>query len=431
MGSDNRRLFDDRLAQSDANQYRDKSPLTWVKVTRNYLISRCREADSLLKWSIAQGENKITINMVIDLRSAGWEGAAMTDLDPLAFSEQLWGFMNLQIRADPMGPAKLGRQKFENVEALNGLEAWRRMVFLLESKSLATRHALQQLVQSPVRAAKLEDVEAALEVWDSNLTKYIEAGGPEMIECEKVGVALRVMPVNVEHSIIRSLRTSVDYETLKDNLDEEIKFLQEHRKGPSMQAAVVDNEDDDDDEYEDDHDDPADPALITAMLEAVGDNVEMQSQVLAFANGKFKKPFKSFAKKPVKIDMKRDYKRPTPPNGTGTGAQRGADAKDPNCINCGKRGHRTDDCPEGRKEKSQRPCFRCGKLGHMIANCPEKPAANLVANVTTAKIAGKTFLGVMTDNSAKERRPRPAVRTIGKAMRINDLRETGGTHTQH
>ena len=120
MGSDNRRLFDDRLAQSDANQYQDKSPLTWVKVTRNYLISRCREADSLLKWAIARGKNKITINMVIDLRSAGWEGAAMTDLDPLAFSEQLWGFMNLQIRADPMGPAKLGRQKFENVEALNG-----------------------------------------------------------------------------------------------------------------------------------------------------------------------------------------------------------------------------------------------------------------------------------------------------------------------
>ena len=130
MGTDNRRLFDDRVAQNGENQYQDKSPLTWVKVTRNYLISRCREADSLLKWAISQGKNKITIDMVLDLRGSGWEGAAMTDLDPLAFSEQLWGFMNLQIRADPMGPAKLGRQKFENVDALNGLEAWRRMVSL-------------------------------------------------------------------------------------------------------------------------------------------------------------------------------------------------------------------------------------------------------------------------------------------------------------
>ena len=89
MGSDNRRLFDDRLATADANQYQDKAPLTWVKVTRNYLISRCREADSLLKWAIGQGKVKIIVDMVIDLRSAGGKGAAMTDLDPLAFSEQL------------------------------------------------------------------------------------------------------------------------------------------------------------------------------------------------------------------------------------------------------------------------------------------------------------------------------------------------------
>ena len=54
-----------------------------------------------------------------------------------------------------------------------------------------------------------------------------------MIECEKVGVALRVMPINIEHSIIWSLRKSPDYESLKDSLDEEIKFMCEHRRGPA------------------------------------------------------------------------------------------------------------------------------------------------------------------------------------------------------
>ena len=40
-------------------------------------------------------------------------------------------------------------------------------------------------------------------------------------------------------------------------------------------------------EYEEDDDEQVehDPALIAAMLEAVGDDPEMQSQVLAFANG--------------------------------------------------------------------------------------------------------------------------------------------------
>ena len=49
----------------------------------------------------------------------------MSDVDPVAFSEQLWGFLNLQIQGDA---ASLCRLKFDNVDALNGLEAWRRRV---------------------------------------------------------------------------------------------------------------------------------------------------------------------------------------------------------------------------------------------------------------------------------------------------------------
>ena len=120
--------------------------------------------------------------MIIQLRSAGWAGCSMTDLDPLAYSEQLWGFINLQIVGDA---AKLGRNKFKNVESLNGLEVWRRLVVPLESRSLSTRHGLHQLVQQPARAKTLDGVMDALEVWDGNLTKYVTAGGPEMIGAKR------------------------------------------------------------------------------------------------------------------------------------------------------------------------------------------------------------------------------------------------------
>ena len=66
----------------------------------------------------------------------------MHDVDPNVFSEQLWVFLNLQISGDG---ANLGRNKFDNVDALNGLEAWRILVVLLEWCSLVHRHCLQGL----------------------------------------------------------------------------------------------------------------------------------------------------------------------------------------------------------------------------------------------------------------------------------------------
>ena len=159
MGMDGKRLFDDRVAQVEKMHYKDKSPLTWVKQTRNYLISRVREANTLLQWAVNQGKVQITETMITELRTKGWQGGEMSDLDPVSFSEQLWGFVNLQISPEPEGPAKLGRKRFDNVKALNGLEAWRRLVTPLESKTLSTRHALQQVVQNPVRAKTIDEIQ--------------------------------------------------------------------------------------------------------------------------------------------------------------------------------------------------------------------------------------------------------------------------------
>ena len=97
----------------------------------------------------------------------------------------------------------------------------------LESRSLAHRHGLETLVQTPVRAKSLDSVMDAREVLDKHVTKYKAAGGPDMSEEEKVGVALRAMPPSIEHSVIRSLPCSPDYESLKDALEDKIAFVQD------------------------------------------------------------------------------------------------------------------------------------------------------------------------------------------------------------
>ena len=127
IGPDEKRLFDDRVAQAAPNKYRDDKPHQWLKVTRNYLISRCPEgAQRYLKWAEDRQKNRITPEDICDLRTQG----DMYDVDPKVFSEQLWGFLNLQIDGENEAPN--GRNKFDNVEALNGLEAWRRLVVPLD-----------------------------------------------------------------------------------------------------------------------------------------------------------------------------------------------------------------------------------------------------------------------------------------------------------
>ena len=108
-------------------------------------------------------------------------------------------YLNLCVVGDE---AKLARNKFDNVDTLNRLEAWRRLVVPLEPKSLATRHALQQRMQVPAKAKNLSGVLDALEQWDKDVTKYVTTGGENMRETEKVGVALRVLPKDIDHSIV-------------------------------------------------------------------------------------------------------------------------------------------------------------------------------------------------------------------------------------
>ena len=86
-----------------------------VEGHENYLISRCSEgALRYLKWAEDRQKKEIMSKDVLSL----WNSGSMYDVDPKVFSEQLWGSLNLQISGDG---ASLGRNKFDNVDAANGL----------------------------------------------------------------------------------------------------------------------------------------------------------------------------------------------------------------------------------------------------------------------------------------------------------------------
>ena len=92
---------------------------------------------------------------------------------------------------------------------------------------------------------------------------------------KKVGVALRVMLLTMDHSIIRALRRAPDYETPQDALDDEIEIVKDHKQGPVVGAHGVNGEDEKE-VPEGEEGEGMDPALLNAMLEAAGDDDDMR-----------------------------------------------------------------------------------------------------------------------------------------------------------
>ena len=136
-------------------------------------------------WTQDRQELTITSADIKHLRNA----PLMLDHDPVFFSKQLWSYLNLAL-----GQQGEQRVVFNNVDSLNGLEAWRRIVAPLGSRTLAHQHSLYTPVHQPGRAKIMKGAVQAYDIWDRNMRDYQAAGGqapPEATKCVIVGKCSR------------------------------------------------------------------------------------------------------------------------------------------------------------------------------------------------------------------------------------------------
>ena len=110
------------------------------------------------------------------------------------------------------GDAKLA---FENVEAGNGFDAWRRIAVPILPRSEARLHAMHNEVHSPPASRKLQDVMTDLDNWEGQLREYYECGGDTIPDKTKVVIAMGKLPANTPSSLRRALRGITDYSTFK------------------------------------------------------------------------------------------------------------------------------------------------------------------------------------------------------------------------
>ena len=117
--------------------------------------------DVLLKLSEARADDPATVQS-LHKTANGW----VTPVKLQFLSMELWGYLNLNITGE-------ARQVFENVEDLQGFEAWRKLVKGIRSKAEVRKLQLQGQVQRPAEAKRLSDVPKALEAWDTNMREFL------------------------------------------------------------------------------------------------------------------------------------------------------------------------------------------------------------------------------------------------------------------
>ena len=104
--SDRRQLLDDKVAQSEGSRYNEREPHSWVIHTRNYVIGRANDGKEYLQWAEDRKHQPITEADVYQLRTTY---SGMSDIDPIKFSRQRWGYLNLAVPGE-------ARNIFNNVE---------------------------------------------------------------------------------------------------------------------------------------------------------------------------------------------------------------------------------------------------------------------------------------------------------------------------
>ena len=396
IGDAKRTPFEDKVASSPNMVFNADDKQGWVKKTTNYLISKAYEMKVFLRWAESAQSNTITDSHVRALSESGF----CLDNDPLQLSRDLWGYLNLSLTGKE-------HENFGNVESGNGFEAWRKLVVPLAPRSEARLMFMHRDIIKPPPSKRLTEVIADIEAWEGRLTEYYRCGGDRLSERTKVITAIDMMPPDTPHTVMLALKDMRDLEKLKDQLRQDIRFLEDFGGLKKAAAHIVEN--------------PYGP-------NPMGPSIQAQNQPDSAPNEsitEFDLPtfvFEQLSPQEreqlvLAVNTKRSFqggrqrqnqqpgatrRPPTPPR----------DSQDAKCGNCGLKGHTARECKKPRIPFSERKCHICGQKGHIANSCPDKGKAPKAAVLENAQriLCVEDEEGYRTVSG---RRPQPQGYTLG------------------
>ena len=211
-------ICEEKTIQMAMYKYNEKDPYSWMQVIRKYLIGRVPEVKNFLLWVES-------LNVEVDdSMCAMQQQALMMDWNPVTMSQQLWAMLQHVLDGD----VKLA---FDNVEELNGAEAWRRLTQPLLSRTPQRRQELYKTVAFQKSVNKLQDVMGAVEVWERDTKMYVEAGGQQPSDEQRMTILTNMLPADTPMIITWELAKLKTYAELKEHLRCQTQFMVERTGG--------------------------------------------------------------------------------------------------------------------------------------------------------------------------------------------------------
>ena len=121
-------------------------------------------------------------------------------------------------------------KEFLKVARLSGLEARRRIVVPLTSRSEAKRNALHGAVHNPPKSRSLACVIDDLDEWEKTVEQFELCDGV-LSESHRRTILRKKLPTIVPSSMVSSLRRFSTYIEMKAELESESVFLKDYGPG--------------------------------------------------------------------------------------------------------------------------------------------------------------------------------------------------------
>ena len=346
-------IYDEKMmTQAEYRYDGGKNGASWKSKVERYFITKVPVALELLKW--AEAHNLDTISEAKFVQAAH---PNLTEEQCQVFNREIWGFLSGCLS----GQAEV---HFKRANMLNGLDAWRRVIRVIEDtlpmKFDQLRRAVQMIHVKPIK--DLEGIPNGIAEFETTLEEYEAAGGEATSDRIRKSDLLAILPARIQSDLLwNSVNPATSYQGFRDHvLTQASRILdldRRTRRGGVNAIAHSQNQEDNaqmpalgssaaEDQREDDEDAGRNP--ISSLEELLA----MVNKQRANAGGRTQRW------------------RPQAQAPTANGAGKRPPRK---CANCGLE-HEARICPHPAVAREDRKCWTCGKSGHASRDCPDKKA---------------------------------------------------------
>ncbi len=335
LNNPEKQLYDDKLTgQAEYKFDGVKGGIAWKSKVERYFMSKVPALKQILKWAERHDQASITEDML----AKALQGRPVDEVQQQMLNASMWGFLSGCVS----GTAE---KMFNRAPQLNGLDAWRRLVRIIDNgidlRLEELRGEVRMLHTKQIK--DLESVPAGIAEFEAKIEEYINAGGTGFgSDREMKSDLTAILPAKLREDLLWSATDPRSFTAFRDMvIAQSARTLAARRRGGGLHTV---NEEDE----------------RAEAGEAADEGVPMVSNVeeliAAFnkmnRNGQKRNP---------------NDRRPTPRAPT-----RGTDERPPRkCANCGQT-HAALKCPHPAVAVEKRKCWACGEEGHTSRFCKKK-----------------------------------------------------------